>query len=121
MNRLPTYWSVVASSRRFLEGDSTLEVLSGVDLRVTEAERLAIIGASGSGKTTLLQILGGLDEPTAGEVFVGGRSMANTDEAAKGELRNKYIGFVYQFHHPVAGVFRTGECCNAVNDSANEP
>ena len=85
--------------RRFLEGDSTLEVLSGVDLQVTEAERLAIIGASGSGKTTLLQIMGGLDEPTSGEVFVDGRSMANTDETQKGQLRNRYLGFVYQFHH----------------------
>lgn len=85
--------------RRFLEGESTLEVLSGVDLRVVAAERLAIIGASGSGKTTLLQILGGLDEPTEGEVIVGGQPMANTTEEEKGELRNRYIGFVYQFHH----------------------
>lgn len=85
--------------RRFLEGDSTLEVLSGVDLRIVPAERLAIIGASGSGKTTLLQILGGLDEPSDGEVIVGGQPMANTSEEEKGELRNRYLGFVYQFHH----------------------
>lgn len=85
--------------RRFREGESTLEVLSGVDLTVGSAERLAIIGASGSGKTTLLQIMGGLDEPTSGEVFVGGQSMANTDETEKGHLRNRYLGFVYQFHH----------------------
>ena len=85
--------------RRFLEGDSTLEVLAGVELQVHAPECLAIIGASGSGKTTLLQILGGLDDPTSGEVHVGGQSMANTSEDAKAELRNKYIGFVYQFHH----------------------
>ena len=85
--------------RRFLEGDSTLEVLSGVDLRVREAERLAIIGASGSGKTTLLQIMGGLDDPTSGEVVVGGHSLADTGEGEKGRLRNQYLGFVYQFHH----------------------
>jgi len=85
--------------RRFREGDSTLEVLSGVNLAVNAAERLAIIGTSGSGKTTLLQIMGGLDDPTSGEVFVNGQSMANTDEAAKATLRNQYIGFVYQFHH----------------------
>ncbi len=85
--------------RRFREGDSTLEVLSGVDLFVKPAERLAIIGASGSGKTTLLQIMGGLDEPTEGDVLVNGKTMANIDEAAKGALRNQYIGFVYQFHH----------------------
>ena len=85
--------------RRFLEGDSTLEVLSGVDLEVAPAERLAIVGSSGSGKTTLLQIMGGLDEPTSGEVIVGGRSIAHCSEAEKGTLRNQFIGFVYQFHH----------------------
>jgi len=76
-----------------------LEVLSGVDLSVQAAERLAIVGTSGSGKTTLLQIMGGLDEPTSGEVIVGGQSLAHTTEAQKSELRNRYIGFVYQFHH----------------------
>ncbi len=85
--------------RQFLEGDSMLEVLSGVNLEVAAAERLAIIGTSGSGKTTLLQIMGGLDEPTSGEVFVGGNSIAHTSETEKGTLRNRFIGFVYQFHH----------------------
>lgn len=85
--------------RRFREGDSTLEVLSGVDLVINSSERVAIIGASGSGKTTLLQIMGGLDEPTSGTIEVNGRSMLNLDEAAKSSLRNQYIGFIYQFHH----------------------
>lgn len=85
--------------RRFDEGSSVLEVLSGVDLEVLPGERLAIIGASGSGKTTLLQVLGGLDEPTTGQISVGGHSMAQISETEKGLLRNKYIGFVYQFHH----------------------
>lgn len=85
--------------REFTEGGSTLRVLRGVDLAVQPAERLAIIGASGSGKTTLLQIMGGLDEATSGEVLVHGEAMHGTTEAAKGELRNRYIGFVYQFHH----------------------
>ena len=76
-----------------------LEVLSGVDLEVGAAERVAIIGASGSGKTTLLQIMGGLDDPDAGEVFVEGRPMHGSNEVSKGDLRNRYIGFVYQFHH----------------------
>ena len=66
--------------RRFREGESTLEVLSGVDLSVGSAERVAIIGASGSGKTTLLQIMGGLDDPTSGEVFVGGQSIGLCQE-----------------------------------------
>lgn len=85
--------------RQFREGHSSLRVLKGVNLVVRPAERLAIIGASGSGKTTLLQIMGGLDEATSGEVFVHGESMHGTSEAAKGALRNRYIGFVYQFHH----------------------
>ncbi len=88
--------------RRFREGNSTLEVLSGVDLVVKPAERLAIIGASGSGKTTLLQIMGGLDEPSEGDVFVNGQTMAKLDESSRGALRNQYIGFVYQFHHLLA-------------------
>jgi lipoprotein-releasing system ATP-binding protein len=85
--------------RRFREGDSTLEVLSGADLVIRPAERLAIIGSSGSGKTTLLQIMGGLDEPTSGAIEVNGQSMRNLAEAEKSALRNQYIGFIYQFHH----------------------
>jgi ABC-type lipoprotein export system ATPase subunit len=86
-------------TRQFAEGNSVLEVLSGVNLTVRAAERLAIVGTSGSGKTTLLQIMGGLDDPSDGEVIVGGHSLANTSELKKSELRNRYIGFVYQFHH----------------------
>ena len=86
-------------AREFSEGGSTLQVLREVDLAVQPAERVAIIGASGSGKTTLLQIMGGLDEPTSGEVYVHGSPMHGTSELQKGKLRNQYIGFVYQFHH----------------------
>jgi lipoprotein-releasing system ATP-binding protein len=85
--------------RRFSEGASTLEVLRGANLVVQPAERVAIIGSSGSGKTTLLQIMGGLDEPDEGEVLVNGKAMQGADETMKGELRNRYIGFIYQFHH----------------------
>ena len=88
-----------AVARRFSEGGTVLEVLSDVNLTVLPAERVAIVGSSGSGKTTLLQILGGLDDPDDGEVFVGGEAMHGGSELSKGELRNRYIGFVYQFHH----------------------
>ena len=85
--------------RGFREGTARLEVLTGVDLTVERGERLAIIGASGSGKTTLLQILGGLDRPDAGTVEVDGQDLHALAESARGALRNRTIGFVFQFHH----------------------
>jgi lipoprotein-releasing system ATP-binding protein len=85
--------------RAFRQGPIDLEVLRGVNLTVNTGERIAIIGASGSGKTTLLQILGGLDRPTEGSVFVAGQEIHSLTEKARGELRNRTLGFVYQFHH----------------------
>ncbi len=85
--------------RSFRQGPVTLEVLRGAELAVAGGERVAIVGASGSGKTTLLQILGGLDRPTSGRVLVQGEDIHGLDEEARGRLRNRAIGFVYQFHH----------------------
>ena len=88
-----------AVRKHFDEAGHRLEVLRGVELRVGRGETLAIVGASGSGKTTLLQILGGLDLPSAGVVRIAGESLADLSDAERGRLRNRALGFVYQFHH----------------------
>ncbi len=102
MNEAGAMTAVLQASdvaRHFRQGSVTLQVLQDLQLSVLRGERLAIIGASGSGKTTLLQILGGLDRPDAGSVCIDGRDIHALPERERGELRNRTIGFVYQFHH----------------------
>ena len=86
-------------AKTYTGGPQDVVVLTGVDLDVREGERIAIVGASGSGKTTLLQILGGLDLPSSGVVRIAGESLAELSDAERGRLRNRALGFVYQFHH----------------------
>lgn len=85
--------------RTFNEGPGAVSVLRGVDLVVRQGEQLAIVGRSGSGKSTLLHLLGGLDRPSRGQVLLMGQDLYGVSGRARGLLRNRHIGFVYQFHH----------------------
>lgn len=85
--------------KRYLEGPQPVEVLSDVQLELLPGERVAIVGSSGSGKSTLLNLLGGLDTPSKGSVWLAGEELSALGEKARGLLRNRALGFVYQFHH----------------------
>jgi lipoprotein-releasing system ATP-binding protein len=85
--------------KSYREGSVELEVLRGIELEVRRGERIAIVGSSGSGKSTLLNLLGGLDTPTGGSVLINGELLSTLDEKRRSALRNRTLGFVYQFHH----------------------
>jgi lipoprotein-releasing system ATP-binding protein len=86
-------------AKDFVQGEAKIQVLKSVSIGVRAGERIAIVGASGSGKTTLLQLLGGLDLPTSGTVEIDGSAMNRLNDTERGLLRNRAVGFVYQFHH----------------------
>ncbi len=98
MSDQPVLWCQDLS-KTFSEGGLTVDVLKDVTLSVARGERVAIVGTSGAGKSTLLHLLGGLDKPTRGEVWVAGKNMAQLSEVQRGRLRNEALGFIYQFHH----------------------
>jgi lipoprotein-releasing system ATP-binding protein len=99
MNDMTNIIECHALSRRFDDGRIKADVLQGIDLHIRQGERIAIIGRSGAGKSTLLHLLGGLDTPTGGDVIVDGIDISKLGQAARGKLRNRALGFVYQFHH----------------------
>ncbi|NCT88614.1 lipoprotein-releasing ABC transporter ATP-binding protein LolD [Stenotrophomonas acidaminiphila] len=102
MNENATMESVIRAeglAKTYAEGRMRTPVFDGLELDVAPGETVAIVGASGAGKSTLLHLLGGLDVPTAGEVYVAGRRMSALSDAQRGRLRNTSLGFVYQFHH----------------------
>ena len=94
-----TYLEAVNLRKSFFKGDEEVKVLTGVNLKVRKAESLAIIGPSGTGKTTLLQIMGLLDQPSAGEIKIKGETLSKISDKQASRLRNRFFGFIYQFHH----------------------
>ena len=89
-------------SKTYGEGETAVEVLQNINLEVQAGEKLAIVGSSGSGKSTLLHLLGGLDHATQGHVSLAGQSLENQTESQLNEIRNRHLGFIYQFHHLLA-------------------
>jgi lipoprotein-releasing system ATP-binding protein len=94
-----TILSCTDLGKRFTQGQDSLTVLEHINFTVSKGERVAIVGVSGSGKSTLLHLLGGLDTPTSGSVTLQGQELNSLSESARGDLRNRSLGFVYQFHH----------------------
>jgi lipoprotein-releasing system ATP-binding protein len=98
MNNEP-FLSCTGLTKTFGEKELVVPVLKGIDMSLNQGDRLAIMGTSGSGKSTLLHLLGGLDKPTSGSVMMNGKNLTELTEVERSSLRNKSLGFVYQFHH----------------------
>ncbi len=99
MNSKPTVLACHQLEKTYSQGPQLVRVLKGINLEIVAGEQIAIVGSSGSGKTTLLNLLGGLDLPSSGSVTIAGKDLATVNETERGLLRNKHLGFVYQFHH----------------------
>ena len=99
MKQAPAVLECRELAKVFRQGEERLEVLRNISFQARRGERLAIVGSSGSGKSTLLHLLGGLDTPTAGSVWVAGQELSRMSDADRGRLRNRCLGFIYQFHH----------------------
>ncbi len=104
MNKLVTHRTTAVLScnhlsKTFHEGSLNVEVLKPINFTVHARERIAIVGPSGAGKSTLLHLLGGLDRPSSGKIFLAGQNLAELTENQRSHLRNRYLGFIYQFHH----------------------
>lgn len=95
----PTILQCQQLTKRYQQGDLDVEVLRGVELSINAGERVAIMGASGSGKSTLLHLLGGLEKPTQGSVILDGKNLNTISSSKLSKLRNRSLGFIYQFHH----------------------
>ncbi len=116
-------------TKKFTQGKATLEIFTDINLELHDKESLAIIGESGAGKSTLMHLLGGLDKPTTGDVWVMNENLSQLSPAKQGVLRNRYMGFVYQFHHllPEFNALENvampliirGESSSAINEKAN--
>ncbi len=94
-----TVLQAVKLSKQFVQGERTLNILHEIELSIRAGESVAIVGASGAGKSTLLHLLGGLDNPTSGKVLLAGEDLIACNETHRGDLRNRHLGFIYQFHH----------------------
>jgi len=99
MNDATPVLACTGLKKSYWQGPVEVPVLAGIDLAVSPGEHIAVMGASGAGKSTLLHVLGGLDKPDAGEVRVAGEALWSLSETVRGRLRNRALGFVYQFHH----------------------